>query len=213
MLAGLDAFSYILYQEERGVEIESVAGGLALLADAVGLVGAKLFIGFGAWQVSSSVLDLLELPLTIFNALVFVALVVSAAWRFRADVRATGSVAPATVVAYLVATLLVVILTNKVLSPQYLVWLLPFAALMPARQSLLLVAILALTTLIYPLAFQSLIRTAPLTVLALNVRNLGLLVLFVWVIWPRRTPAVAAGRGSDGGDVGDAADHPGGDTE
>jgi hypothetical protein len=206
-VAGRDAFSFLFYQDERGVEIESVAGGLALLADAFALAPARIFFDFGAWQVESSVIARLELPMALFNAALVVALVGSAFWHFRADVRTTGWVAPLTVVRYLVATLLVVILINKVLSPQYMVWLMPFAALLRPRQALLLVVAVALTTLIYPMGFQGLLDTDPAVVVALNVRNLLLFVMFVWLAWP------AHGHASDRGDVRQAADQPGTDPE
>lgn len=184
-VAGLDAFSYVLYQEERGVEIESIAGGLALLGDVVGMVGARVSLGFGSWQVASQLLGQMAPALRAFDVLMLGSLALAAIWSFRRDVRATGVVQPLTLVTYIVATLLVVILTNKVLSPQYLVWLLPFAALLPARQSLALVPILALTTLIYPLSFQSLVSVEAPAVIALNIRNAMLLALYVWIVWPR----------------------------
>ncbi len=209
LFAGREGFSFLLYQADRGVEIESLAGGLALLAHAYGIEAARIFFGFGAAQVESPVIGQSALLLTVFNWAIVLAVIGTAAWRFRADVRATGSVAPQTVVAYLVATLLVVILTNKVLSPQYLVWLMPFAALMPRRQSLLLVVITALTTLIYPMGWQTLMSAHQSTVVALNVRNLLLVVLLVWVIWPPRERGTA----SESGDVRDAANHPRADPE
>lgn len=184
-VAGLDAFSYVLYQEERGVEIESIAGGLALLGDVVGMVGARVFLGFGSWQVASQLLGQMAPALRVFDILMLGSLGLAAIWSFRRDVRATGVVQPLTLVTYIVATLLVVILTNKVLSPQYLVWLLPFAALLPARQSLALMPILVLTTLIYPLSFRSLVSVDASAVIALNIRNAMLLVLYVWIVWPR----------------------------
>ena len=202
LTAGLDAFSYVLYQDERGVEIESVAGGLALLADAYGIAGARIFFDFGSYQVASGVLGRLETPLTLFNWAIALAVIGSAAWQFRDDVRSTGTVRPATVVTFVVATLLVVILTNKVLSPQYVVWLLPFGSLLRARQALLLVVIFAVTTLIYPMGFQTLLQTEQSIVVALNVRNLLLTVLLAWVIWPPKLRLLPR---SDRGDVREAA--------
>ena len=74
------------------------------------------------------------------------------------------------------------ILANKVLSPQYLAWLLPFAALLPGPQALLLVAASVLTTIEYPILFDALRAIDPFPVLVVNVRNAMLLVLFVWIL-------------------------------
>jgi len=89
-------------------------------------------------------------------------------------------------VRYLFATVLVAMLANKVLSPQYIVWAFPFAALLPWRQSLLLLVTAIATTYLYPLSFQDLLRMHPNEVVLLNVRNALLVVLFVWAAWPQR---------------------------
>ncbi len=186
LLAGTKAFSYVLYQENRGVEIESIAGGLAMLAHTLANVPARVAVGFGSWQIASPALNMLSTPTDLFNVLLIAGVVGACAVSFVRDVRELGSVQRSTLVIYLVATLLVVILTNKVLSPQYLVWLLPFVALIGGAQSTLFLAILVLTTFIYPLNFAPLIDMRPDAVIALNVRNLMLIVLLIWVAWPRR---------------------------
>lgn len=207
LLAGPKAFSFVLYQENRGIEIESVAGGLAMLAHTVAGVPAQVAVGFGSWQISSPALSTIAMPIDLFNVLLVAFVAVSCALAFMRDVRELGKVQPSTTVTYLVATLLVVILTNKVLSPQYLVWLLPFVALMSGARSTFLLAILVLTTFLYPLNFAPLIDMHGPVVIALNVRNLLLLVLLIWVAWPRRWRAAAVDTGPDleRGYVGDPA--------
>ena len=54
--------------------------------------------------------------------------------RFQRDARRYGNVQPRTLVAILLATLLLMMLANKVLSPQYVAWLLPFGALLAVAQ-------------------------------------------------------------------------------
>ena len=185
LVAGDKAFSYVLYQQDRGVEIEAVAGGLAMLAHTVASVPARVALGFGAWQISSPALSTLATPVGVFNVVIVAFVVIACLLAFRRDVREYGSVQPTTLVTYLTATLLAVILINKVLSPQYLVWLLPFVALLPGSQSLFLLGVLVLTTFIYPLNFAPLIDMRWQAVIALNIRNLLLLVLLIWVAWPR----------------------------
>jgi uncharacterized membrane protein len=185
LAAGSGAFSFLAYQQDRGVEIESVKGAIALLSSVFGGPAAQVAFGFGAWQVKSAIIDTLALPEAVFEVVVIVALLAAGWISFARDVRTGGVVRPGTLVRYSLATLLAVILTNKVLSPQYLVWLLPFAALLPGRQSLLLLAIVALTTVLYPLTFQSLVTVQTPAVVALNVRNVMLIVFFVWVVLPR----------------------------
>jgi hypothetical protein len=50
---------------------------------------------------------------------------------------------------------LVVICTNRVLSPQYLIWVLPLIAIVERRYDVVWLAVCALTTLIFPFAYDS----------------------------------------------------------
>jgi hypothetical protein len=185
-VAGTDGFTFLTYQEHRGVEIESVVAGLALAANVVLDKPLSVFHAFGSYQVNSPLLD----ELATLNAVAMLSLGAllgtSLFLRFRADVRRLGRVQPGTLVSYLLATLLLTMLANKVLSPQYVAWLLPLGALLPWRKSLLLVLICAVTTLEFPIAFGALMDAQPLAVLVLNTRNALLLVLFLWLLVPAR---------------------------
>jgi uncharacterized membrane protein len=186
LVAGTKAFSYILYQENRGIEIESIAGGLAAWYGAFQHTGTLVSLGFGSWQISSIQLHYLAQPIAAFNVIVVVLTILAAGVSFLRDKREFGEIQAGTMVKYLAATVFVLMLTNKVLSPQYLVWLLPFAALMPGRQSLLFLAISVITVFVYPLNFTGLLHLERPEVFALNVRNLLLVVAFLWVVLPER---------------------------
>lgn len=192
VVAGPDSLSFLNYQRDRGVEIESVVGGLALLADSIAGVNAQVSFDFGSFEVESPVVDALAAPAFIAQGALAIGLFVAGAFAFIRDARAFGSVRARTLIAYIVATLLLVMLANKVLSPQFMCWLLPFGALLPRRQAFLLVVTCALTTLVYPLTFDWLRAAQPFAVAVLNLRNLLLLVLFIWLIVPRRGDVPAA---------------------
>lgn len=191
VLAGEDGFTFLTYQAERGLEIESVLAGIVLLAH--NLIGAEAVITFefGSVQVESPLIETLSLPNQLALLALGVALAISLLASFRADSRrrADGSVGGQTLIRYIVASLLLAMIANKVLSPQYVAWLIPFGALLPRRQSLVLVVICALTTLIYPLFFATLRDFNDWTISLLNVRNALLLVLFMWLVIPRRSRA------------------------
>jgi hypothetical protein len=149
-------------------------------------------------------------PDFIAQVLLTLALAVGALRAALRDRREAGGVTRSTLVNFIVATLLVVILSNKVLSPQYLVWLLPFAALLPGPQAMLLVAASVLTTIEYPILFDELRAIDPFPVLVVNVRNAMLFALFVWIlIDSERRPE----RRSERGDVREASDKPRGNPE
>lgn len=206
LVAGFDGFSFLTYQRDRGTEIESVVGGVALAADAFLGIPARVYFAFGAFEVSSRVLRSLAVPDLLFQIALTGALVIGGLRAALRDRREVGAITGRTLINYIVATLLVVILANKVLSPQYLVWLLPFAALLPGPQALLLVAASVLTTIEYPILFDGLRAIDPFPVLVVNVRNAMLLALFVWVL-------VDSQRRLERGEVGETSDDPGGDAE
>ncbi len=193
LVAGARALSFVTYQEHRGVEIESITGGIAMLAGALGGPPAKVSIGFGAYQVASPLLATLATPALVFEIVAIALVVVGAVVSFLRDIRERGSVAPVTLVEYSLATLLAAIVTDKVLSPQYVVWLLPFVPLVGARKSLLFLVIVVITTIGYPLIFPALVEQNPAAVALLNLRNALLVVLFLWVAWPHRAGGYAAG--------------------
>ncbi|MBI4233704.1 MAG: DUF2029 domain-containing protein [Chloroflexi bacterium] len=83
--------------------------------------------------------------------------------------------APASVVSYALLAILAFIVTSRILSPQFLVWLAPLVALIPGRRGLALLAMFmaggALTQYVYPSHYGELAALAPKAVLALLVRN------------------------------------------
>ena len=186
LVAGPDSLSFLNYQRDRGVEIESVVGGLALLADNVLGINANVSFGFGSFEVESPVVNALAAPAFIGELALALTLLIAGGFAFLRDTQTFGLVRPPTLIAFIVATLLVAMLVNKVLSPQYLCWLLPFAALLPRRQAFLILVTCVLTIVIYPIGFDLLRAADPLMVALLNLRNLLLLVLFVWLILPRQ---------------------------
>jgi hypothetical protein len=93
-------------------------------------------------------------------------------------------------IAYLFAALVAFIATNKVFSPQYIIWLLPFAPLLRPRQGLLVLAIAAITIFLFPYNYNELMAMQWLPVVLLNLRNLLVALLLGWLL-VERAPASA----------------------
>jgi hypothetical protein len=183
LVAGRAGLFFVDWQQARGVEIESVVSGVALLAHLVFGAEASANHAFNSWQISSPLADVLAGPLPILT-LVLLALILAAAYvGFRVEHRAVSPRQGDLLSACLMAVLLVVILTNKVFSPQYLVWLLPLAALRPMREAFALALAGGLTLLIFVLNWPQLLALDTGMIVLLNVRNLLLLLLLLWLGW------------------------------
>jgi hypothetical protein len=93
--------------------------------------------------------------------------------------------------------------SGKVLSPQFLIWLVPLVAILRGRRGLpagaLLVAMMVLTQVLVPhhyfkLAFE----LAPTETWLLVARNLLLVILVAVLLWPERTRPTARDRTASG---------------
>ena len=168
------------YHVERGAQIESTWAGVILAA---GGLGAPVAVehSYGSFNLATSHNTWVR-PLAPWAFLTLAALV---AWRSRAA-RAAAPLARALPM-LTVVLLLAFVLTNKVFSPQYFLWLGPLVAALagtrrlPAPVAWLFLAAAVLTQVIFPLNYQGLLDRSPWMVAVLNARNLLLAVLLGWL--------------------------------
>jgi hypothetical protein len=77
---------------------------------------------------------------------------------------------------------------GKVLSPQYMIWLVPLYAVVAGslarKQKIIFSVACVATTILYPIRFLSLVQLAPVMMVVLNVRN----ILLVWLYWLATRP-------------------------
>jgi hypothetical protein len=173
------------YHLERGVQIESTYAGAIMAGN-----------GFGhAMSVAESHAAYnLETPYTglvkSIQAPLFLAIAGAIAWRFLALRRLLPLATRDLAVLLLGAVfLLAFILTNKVFSPQYLLWIGPLLVLaygfrprLAAAVVVLLVAS-ALTQAIFPRFYKQLRELQGPLILLLNLRNVILVALLAWLGW------------------------------
>lgn len=186
-LAGTETFVFLAYQSLRGLQIESIGGGLVLLGGLVGGVPVGTDAPFKAIEVARPQAGLFLAVLPIVAIVGFTVLTWLGWRRARAELETIGRVRPATIVTLAGAAVMVLLDTSKVFSIQYIVWVVPFAALLPGRKFWLAAAIVALTIPIHPLLYEQLIDQEALSVLILNLRNGMLVALTVWVMNDLRT--------------------------
>ena len=181
-LAGQDALSFLGYQAARGLQIESVGGGLVLLFDLLAGERNQLLAPFSAWEVTGDLARVLEACASAALVAGFAGLAVLGWRRSTSELDRGGAIAPATIVSLATTALLLLVLTNKVFSIQYVVWLVPFAALLPRRRFWLAAAAIVLTIPIHPMLYEALVRQEALPIVVLNLRNGLLAALLVWLV-------------------------------
>jgi uncharacterized membrane protein len=193
LAASTDFLSFLRYHELRGLQIESVPAGLLMLGHAFGFGEVGIVENFGALHLvspASAVVMRLLFPAFLVG---LASVAVLAFARFRYERIAMAQPCDQTLIAYALVSLLIFMLTNKVLSPQFVIWLLPFVALLPVPQYSLGLAATALTIMIFPFNYDGLVRLETPIVLLLNLRNLVLAGLTASVLW-RLRPLAAENR-------------------
>jgi hypothetical protein len=193
LIGGPGCLSFLTYHKDRGIECETTyAAALGMLRP----LGLKLGCQgrYGAFEVVGDYTPLLAsvAPLVIGVPLL---LVVAAYFRqLRREARGEVDSTPLGLVGPTFLALLIFLMGNKVLSPQYFLWLLPLAPLMPlsdgARPWFLwgIALVYGLTFCVFPLAgrhligqgdFSALSGPTLLGALILSARSLAMLAVAV----------------------------------
>ncbi len=182
LLAPDDLFSFLRYHQERGLQIESLPAGIILLGHQLGWVDVSIVRNYGGRHLVSPSADFVIQWLPLMFVVVFGAVLVRVAVWFRHEYAIAGKIDEVTLVSGCVVALLAFISTNKVLSPQYLLWLLPFAPLLRVRHALAVGVICVLTNFNFFLMYVDLVHLQPLAVLILNLRNILIIALLFWML-------------------------------
>ncbi len=181
-LAGPASLQWLLYQEDRGLQIESLGAGLLLGLHVLAGQPLDVAYAFGSLQVRAPGSDLLVAASPIALAALLGAVTAVAALRFRWDYARLGRVPSASVYLGSAAAIAALLMGSKVLSVQYVIWLLPFAILLPGRMGWLILAVSALSTTVYTTDYTGLWRLETPMIVALLVRNVLLAVLATWLV-------------------------------
>ncbi|MFE7124597.1 glycosyltransferase 87 family protein [Streptomyces sp. NPDC057617] len=167
------ALAFLTFQRDRGTEIESLGALVFQVARHHGWDG-KVLLNYGSVEFVGPYVRLVSTAAMGLTALALCWLLV---WRLRARAYGPGTPGEAAFVAVLLFTT-----TSRVISPQYMLWLVGLAAvcLVPRSSRMavpawLVLAATAVTLLEFPLLFSHVVAGDPVGVALLFVRN-GLLV-------------------------------------
>ncbi|MER5955054.1 glycosyltransferase family 87 protein [Streptomyces sp. NPDC001893] len=166
-------FSFLRQQGERGVQIESLGGTVLSFARRAGWSG-HIRYRFGAMEYVGPHVGVVAAASLVLTALAAVLLL---SWRLRAV-----NWSPATPFDAALCAVLLFTVTSRVLSPQYLIWLLGLAAVcLTSRHTtqrpvaLLIVAAAGLSALAYPVLYRD-VEAATWTGSLLMLARNGLLL-------------------------------------
>ncbi|MGC9382358.1 glycosyltransferase 87 family protein [Streptomyces sp. MH13] len=189
------AFAFLTFQRERGTEVESLGSLVFHVARHFGWDG-EVLLNYGSVEFLGPYVGTVSAVALALSAVAFGWLLL---WRSAAPRFAAHTAADAAFVAVLMFTV-----TSRVISPQYMVWLIGLAAAcrcfgtsrmrVPAA---LVLAASPVTVLEFPVFFAQVVASDPLGVALLFVRN-GLLVAAVLVaaraLWRDTVPHRAGDR-------------------
>ncbi|UUU21413.1 glycosyltransferase 87 family protein [Streptomyces sp. DSM 40750] len=188
------AFAFLTFQRDRGTEVESLGALVFHVARQFGWNG-EVLLNYGSVEFLGDHVDTVSNAALLLSGVAFAWLLL---WRVRARRFAPHTLADAAFVAVLMFTA-----TSRVISPQYMVWLVGLAAVClcfrASRMGLPTVLVLVacfVTVLEFPVWFSHVVASDGLGVTLLFLRN-GLLVLATLLaafeLWhdtvPRPAPA------------------------
>lgn len=181
--------NFLLEQGDRGMQLEATFTTPWLWMSVLGLGGARMYMNtdINSMQVDgpgSELMSFLMQPLLIAAALLVAALIF---WALHTGKRNGGADRTALLLFGSLALATAFVVFNKVGSPQFMVWLAPAVAVGLALQwrawrvpAAMLIAVAGLTFLVFPLYYDLLTTNHAGMAAVLTLRNLLLVVLFVW---------------------------------
>ena len=181
------------FHADRGIHLDSVYSTISFAARDLGLTWVNIVYNFRSWNISGAVPDALARAST-FVLIAVLATVYALIYRTARD-RGSSTAHDVQFVGHAaLLVLLAAMAASKVLSPQYLIWLTPFAPFVigPRRRAVWggIIAMGMLTYWLYPWRYTALLDREPSAVLLLAARNVALVATTVLAaISLRRTRA------------------------
>jgi len=205
MIFGADGFfNFFLYHADRGLQAESVYSTFLLVAMILGKTQVTGVFSFGSWNITSPLADTLAKVSPFVTIGLLLMIYAFFAYRFwkngNTDTRTDNYISNSKIdliIRYSLLTVLVFFLSNKVLSPQFLIWLCPLIPLVRTRWryafwSIFIIAC-GLTQYVFPYNYLNFETWHVLEVSLMAARNFLLIVMAVWLILPYTEPSHRTG--------------------
>jgi uncharacterized membrane protein len=201
-------WQFISYHLERGLHSESSYGSVILIGQVLGLTQVQADLTYGSWNIISPGADAIAGYSFYITVAFLVFLYSTYVWKLLK--KAKGMVASVVmdnettqlILRCSILVILIMLLTSKVFSPQFLIWLAPLIPLVKARWDyvpvLLFLIAAIITQYIFPHNYIGFELFTPYLVIMHAVRNLLLVVMAVIYCLPLRSPALKAEQGIAG---------------
>jgi hypothetical protein len=171
-------WSFFTYHANRGLQVESIYSSVLLLGYKIGCVNVCSVFNFGSWNIEGPVANTIA---AISTGLMLLAMLMIYLFFYKmnkpgkADIFQLGSFSFLAIITTLV--------TSKVLSPEYLIWLIPFLPLI-ARKSKVAVVMFAVAgglsyLLFNPIMYIQLVAFFTNAVIILALRNFLLIAIAI----------------------------------
>lgn len=182
LLAGMDALHPILYQLGRPLQVESLGASALFLLHGLFELPIQVENSYGLQNLAGPLPDLLKRIEGISSVIAM-----TGVWAWFAR----GHVTPDRVVRWSAFALLVLIITDSTISPQYVMWFAPFTFLVAGRRGVVTTVVALVTTVLTTAYFPSHYweyteGTNLLVATIVVVRNLTFVVLAVLLVVPDR---------------------------
>ena len=174
-------FRIFSYHMDRPLQIESVLASPLLLGRALGWTHVQVVTSYGSQGISGPGAGLLAAAAT-YLTIAAVATVLGIVWQRRADLARDHRL----VVVATYALVLAMLAFGKVLSPQYMVWLVPFVPLVALTDVSLGASgflLLFMTQVNFPSMYWGLVYLERSAIYWLAARNVLVLVTFGLALW------------------------------
>jgi hypothetical protein len=182
MVVGSDAIKGLAeYHFQRGIQLETTYSSFLVIANKLAEVDVWQVYNFGSWNLAGEPAE----ALARFSGYFMIILLLAAYWFIYRNTK-SGKSQTTRLGAYALLVMGIVLITSKILSPQYLIWLIPVVPLVwqRTRYAVLLVFILigVITYYLFPHAYLDLIRLQTIPVIFLFIRNLLLILLTILAV-------------------------------
>jgi uncharacterized membrane protein len=188
------------YHAQRGLQIESIYASILELLNALNVIHLRFIFNFGSYNINSPIGDIFS-NLSFFIMLLcliatYIGYFILTVKKPEFEESSLSNTCDTKILAgYTTIAIIVFTLTNKVFSPEYIIWIYPFIALITGNRRtlscLLFILIGLMTFFIYPIYYTGILLGDVLVCGILLLRNLSLLGLAITI---QKNIASALGR-------------------